>query len=332
MILAGDVGGTKTILALYDRGLQGWDCLKKSVFSSADYSEFIQLLTEFVDDERSAISAVCIGVAGPIVNGDCSTTNLPWVLRRKEIGKVVNTPAVRLLNDLEAVAWGLLAMPRSEFIELNPHAIPVEHEVCAVLAAGTGLGEAIITYNGSGYQVIASEGGHADFAPTDAQQIGLLSYLMKKYNGHVSYERLLSGEGLINIYTYLKDIGIAKADPNLEDKFLTHDPASIIGAAGVEGQDPLCGEALNLFCRIYGAEAGNLALKCLPKGGVYIAGGIAIKILPCLKKSEFLSGFLNKGRSRKVLENLPINLCTNPEAALFGALKYAESHLSQIST
>lgn len=323
MVLAGDVGGTKTILALYDESASGWVCSKKTVYASAEHATFIELLKFFLNSLTAPITSVCIGVAGPIVNGDCVATNLPWVLRHVEIGRIANAANVWLLNDLEATAWSLLSLPDHDFVELNPNAHAQPGHI-AVVAAGTGLGEAMMIWDGNNHRIIATEGGHADFAPTDQQQVGLLSYLMQKYGGHVSYERLLSGEGLVNIYHYLKQDQTASANAYIEQEMLANDPAAIIGNAGVQGSDELSVEAVKLFSRIYGAEAGNIALKCLPHAGVYLAGGIAGKILPVLKNGEFMTRFFNKGRSAVVLEKLPVKVCINPDAALLGALKFIE--------
>jgi glucokinase len=322
--LAGDAGGTKTILALFETEDNDVKCLKKEQFPSADYQTFTELLTSFLTDaERRQITAACIGASGVIANGSCETTNLPWLLSSNEISEQVNTDNVWLLNDLEATAWGLLNLPEHNFVELNPNAKQQQGNI-AVIAAGTGLGEAIIAWNGAGYHVIASEGGHAAFAPTDEREIALLSYLLEKYPGHISCERLISGEGLVNIYQFLKHANYAQANPETERRMTERDPAAVIGEAGVIGSDSLSVESLKLFCSLYGAEAGNLALKCLPYGGVYLAGGIAAKILPMLQQEAFMRSFLAKGRCRAALDEISVKVCTNPEVALLGALHYAK--------
>lgn len=326
MILAGDVGGTKTILALF--AIEGVEvrCLRKEQFSSARYPTFTELLARFLADaDHPQITAVSIGVAGIVINGRCETTNLPWVLSSKEIGERVNSPNVWLLNDLEATAWGLLDLPEENFVELNPNAQTQPGNI-AVVAAGTGLGEAIIAWDGVTHHVIASEGGHADFAPTNEQEIALLRHLLEKYPDHISCERLISGEGLINIYQFLKLINYAPTNPETELHMTQRDHAAVIGEAGVAGSDALCAKALKLFCKLYGSESGNLALKCLPYGGVYLAGGIGAKILPVLQQGEFMSGFLAKGRCRPVLQKISVKVCTNPEVALLGALSYAKKN------
>jgi glucokinase len=327
MILAGDVGGTKTILAVFETSADGLNCIKKKQFSSADYQTFTELLDVFLTDvDCAGIKAGCIGVAGIVVNGLCETTNLPWVLSSKAIGERINSQNVWLLNDLEASAWGLLDLPEQFFVELNPDAQPRQGNV-AVVAAGTGLGEAIIAWDGTKHQVLASEGGHANFAPGNEQEIALLRHLLEKYPEHVSCERLISGEGLVNIYKFLKHINFAPTTPATEQQLLVRDHAAVIGEAGVAGNDALCVEALKLFCRLYGSEAGNMALKFLPYGGVYLAGGIGAKILPVLQQGDFMRGFLAKGRCRAILQDISIKVCTNPEVALMGALSYAKKQI-----
>ncbi|MGJ0483688.1 MAG: glucokinase [Methylomicrobium sp.] len=325
MLLAGDVGGTKTIMALFEAQDKGWRCVKKTRYASLDYPTFTGLLQHFLANcDIQTIGSACFGVAGPIVDGDCVTTNLPWVLLRREIGKIIGTTNVRLLNDLEATAWGILDLPEADFVTLNPGGNNSPHTGNrAVLAAGTGLGEAIIAWNGESNQVLASEGGHSDFAPGSKLEIALLQFLWEKYPCHVSYERLLSGEGLVNIYLFLKKIGHAPVEPEIERQMSNYDPAAVIGEAGVAGTDVLSVAALSLFCRIYGAEAGNLALKCLPYAGVYIAGGIAPKILPLLTRGDFLEGYLEKGRYRAALKQIPVKVCINQEIGLLGALAFA---------
>lgn len=322
MILAGDIGGTKTLLAIFDKQM----CIAKHRFDSAKYASFRELVTDFlalIPDVK--INAVCMGVAGPIVNGDCKTTNLPWHLKRDEIGEQLKTANVTLLNDLEAAAWGVLSLPQRDFVSLNPNA-QIQQGLCAILAAGTGLGEAIIFHDAQRYHVIASEGGHCDFAPTTSQQIELLSFMQARYPDHVSYERLVSGVGIEAIYDFLRQSGDYAVSDEVNIQLKTADAAAVIGEAAVAGSDGLCVATMQLFCRIYGAEAGNLALKCLPYAGIYLAGGIAEKCLPVLKQGEFLEGFLAKGRYRYALEKIPVTVCTHPEVGLLGALYFAKKN------
>ena len=326
MILAGDIGGTKTILALYERQSSEWACYKKETFSSAKFDSFSNLLEAFLAAEADLVlQSVCIGVAGPVVDGDCVTTNLPWVLRRKEIAGQTGAKHVCLLNDLEATAWGVLNLSEDNFIELNPDAKENLGNK-AVLAAGTGLGEAMIIWNNGKHHVIATEGGHTDFAPRNELEIGLLRYLMGLYAQHVSYERVVCGQGLVNIYQYLKSQQYAPVDNDLELRMSEADPAASISEKAVAGGDPLCIKALEIFCEIYGAEAGNLALKCLPKAGVILAGGIAAKILPAMQNGDFMRGYLAKGRYKSVLQEISVKVCLNSEAALLGAATVAKQN------
>lgn len=325
MILAGDIGGTKTILALYESVNGNWQCYNKQRYASADFASFDALLQLFLSSSNcSNIAAVSLGVAGPIVDGDCHATNLPWVLKKSDISRCVGTQHVVLLNDLAAAAWGVLILPEQQFVELNPEGKTLVGN-SAVIAAGTGLGEAIIVWDGNKHHIMATEGGHCDFAPRDAREIALLQFMLEKYPEHVSYERLVSGEGLVNIYHFLAQAGYAPINPEIEQRFVTEDTAAVIGEVGVIGSDALCTEALHWFCQLYGAEAGNLALKCLPYGGLYLAGGIAGKILPVLTAGYFMAGFLHKGRYKTILQNLSVKVCLEPEVALMGALNYVTS-------
>lgn len=324
MILAGDIGGTKTLLALFANEAEGGQCLKKTQYASSQYHSLTEVLKNFLSDiDCRGLKAACIGVAGAVDGDVCNAGNLPWKISQVDISEQIGTRNVKLINDLEASAWGVMALPAKDFVDLNPAGYSKPGNM-AVLAAGTGLGESIIAWDGVRHHVIATEGGHADFAPNDSQEIALLSYLMKKYPGHVSYERLISGDGLVNIYQFLKNRSYAPVQPAIEQQMAERDPAAVIGEAGVNATDALCREAVTLFCRIYGAEAGNLALKCLPYAGVYLAGGIGAKILPALAQGEFMRGFLAKGRCQCTLQKIPVKVCTNTEAALQGAAGYAQ--------
>ncbi len=323
MILVGDVGGTKAVLALYLQEPGELKCVQKQTYVCAEYQSFEQVLAEFLGQTAyPAIASACLGVAGPIVNGDCYLTNLGWTITQRELSKILETPNTCLINDLEAAAWGVLSLSDDAFFELNPDSQQMSGHI-AVLAAGTGLGEAIMCWDGETHHPIATEGGHTDFAPSNEQEIELLKFLWKRYPDHVSYERLVSGEGLHNIYQFLKQSGV---EPSAEiERVLkaTDDAPSVIGEAGVSARDRLCQQALELFCRIYGNEAGNLALKCLPYGGVYLAGGIAPKILPLLQQGCFLEGFLAKGRYHQILQKMSVKVCLNPEVGLLGAFQKA---------
>jgi glucokinase len=323
MILVGDVGGTKTLLALFEYRDGNYQCQIKQRYASAEFASFDALLDRFLHQAGfPSIHAVSIGVAGPIVEGDCHATNLPWWLNRADIGQKTRAHSVVLINDLEASAWGLLGLTDELFVELNSHA-EIAPGNQAVIAAGTGLGEAIMAFDGEKHHILATEGGHADFAPRNVQEMQLLAFMLEKYPDHVSYERLVSGEGLVNIYQFLAQSGFAATNPAVEQQWLANDAAAVIGEMGVAGEDVLCVEAVRWFCRLYGAEAGNLALKCLPYAGVYLAGGIAGKLLPVLQAGYFMEGFLAKGRCRAMLQRFSVKVCLEPEVALLGALAYA---------
>jgi len=320
VILAGDIGGTKTLLALFDSSRR---CVTRQQFASAEFETFDDLLRVFLQSKSvNGLQSICLGVAGPIVDGDCNTTNLPWCLRKQKIAAISGVENVVLLNDLQATAWGVLSLSEQDFIELNTDADSKKGNI-AILAAGTGLGEAIISWDGAKNHVLSTEGGHTDFAPTDELEIELLRYLKRKYAGHVSYERVVSGMGLVNIYEFLKSKGFLPVSAETEQLMTMQDKAAVISAKSQAGEDELCIKTTQMFCRCYGAEAGNLALKTLSYGGVVLAGGIAAKNLSLIKQGEFMRAFMSKGRYQQVLQNMSVKVCVNHEAALIGAAEYA---------
>lgn len=323
-ILAGDVGGTKTVLALYKSDQGELTEIRKETYASGRHTRFEDLLLEFLGSD-SLIDAATFGIAGPIKSQRCITTNLPWVIDAAEIAEELNIPQVHLLNDLEAAAYGILRL--EHFHELNPDAREEVGHI-AVIAAGTGLGEAILFFDGQDYHAMPTEGGHCEFAPQDVLEDQLLVFLRQRFNGHVSMERILAGDGFGNLYDFLKSIDFAEASTELEVQMQQTDRNAVISRAGLRQEDALCSEVMRLFCRIYGAEAGNLALKCLPRSGVYIAGGIAPKIRSALESGGFLEGFLDKGRMTHAIENIPLRIVDNPEAPLLGAAHYASKQLA----
>ena len=352
MILAGDIGGTKTNLALYDWANERVDPLRSESFHSADYSSLEDILSEFLtpptppvgmktresdtSDEQGVgptlaakLTAACFGIAGPVIDNHCETTNLPWVVDGPTIGSRFSIPRVQLLNDLEATAYGILSLRSDELEVLNVGNPPKKRQALALIAAGTGLGEGILFWDGRSYRPMPSEGGHADFAPNNDQEIDLLRYLRSQYL-HVSYERILSGPGLQAIYEFLRDT--KKNEPTwLAEKIKAGNPAAEIAQAGLQGQAEIARQALDLFASIYGAETGNLALKALSLDGVYVGGGIAPKLITKLKDGTFMKGFLNKGRYKKLLSNMPVKVIMNQQTALLGAASVAGA-LSLAST
>lgn len=353
MILAGDIGGTKTSLALYDWATERTEPIRLELFHSADYKSLEEILVEFLTPpkpptpldeldmaseeteqeapsaERVTLSAACFGVAGPVIENHCRTTNLPWVVDGAAIAKQFDIARVQLLNDLEASAYGILWLRPDELEVLNAGNPPRKRQALALIAAGTGLGEGILFWDGKSYRPMASEGGHSDFAPTNDYEIDLLRYLRTQYL-HVSYERVVSGPGLHAIYEFIRDT--KSNEPTwLAEKIKAGNPAAEIAEAGLKGQAEIAAQALDLFASIYGAEAGNLALKALSLDGVYVAGGIAPKLIKKLKDGTFMKAFTNKGRYKRLLSTIPVKVVMNQETGLIGAASVA-SALAQAPT
>jgi len=323
VILAGDIGGTKTNLALFELVNGKLETIVQEQFASKDYEKFMDLIISFKEKNSiEKIEALCLGIAGPIIDERCRTTNLPWDIKASELKEEFGITSVKLLNDLESTAYGMLYLDEEEFINLNPTGRKKKGNI-AVIAAGTGLGEAILYFDGKGYNPIGTEGGHTDFAPITSQQDELLTWLRRRYPGHVSYERIVSGIGIYTLYEFLTETNFApqpQAMLNLEDGV---DKSAMVSECALEQNDPLCLEALRLFAEIYAAEAGNLALKSMSLGGVYIGGGIAPKILPIIKSEYFLNAFFSKGRFEDLLRVMELKVSLNQETALIGSARYA---------
>ncbi|MEI6706545.1 MAG: glucokinase [Methylococcales bacterium] len=321
MILAGDIGGTKTVLSILTRDANGsLICLQEQSYASQQYQEFDDILTAFLPAD-TPITSACFGVAGPVVNQRCQTTNLPWLLDTKALQKKLNTPKVKLMNDLEAMALGMLYLPKNDLIELNPNA-QIQQGNIAVIAAGTGLGEAILYWDGNKHYPMATEGGHTDFAAQNAQQDLLLAYLRKIYPDHVSCERVISGIGFSHLYDFLCEQGVAPPCLNVPELNGDIDRNAVISQRGVAGEDLLCTEVVRLFVQLYGAETSNLALKSLATGGVFIGGGIGAKILPAMQDGHFINAFKAKGRFLPLLDKVSVKLSLNPRTPLIGAINY----------
>lgn len=324
MILAGDIGGTKTALGLFENTGSTLKPVREARFPSRQYGSLEEILKQFFQGHADAVPAIaCFGVAGAVIDGKCQTTNLPWTLDETVLAAAIGARRVKLLNDLAAMAYGMLFLRDDQFAVINRGNRPQRTGTVAVIAAGTGLGEAILHWDGQTYHPAASEGGHVDFAPRTEQEIALLRFLQQKF-GHVSYERILSGPGLFNIYSFLRSSNAFPESPTVAAQLQSGDAGAVITQAALAGQDPLCTATLDLFATLYGAEAGNLALKCVAIGGVYIGGGIAPRILPFLQKGFFMQGFLNKGRFAEMLQGIDIRVALEPEAPLLGASHYAQ--------
>jgi glucokinase len=320
IILAGDIGGTKTLLRLAEAG---GEVIADLRFDSRAYAGLNQIIAEFLRDQSvPGIAGACFGVAGPVEGGRANITNLPWQIDAAALAAEFRISQVRLINDFQAVAYGIEALDDGDLATLQA-GIPVEGGVRAVIGAGTGLGEGFMTWQGGYYEAFPSEGSHADFAPTDALQVGLLNYLNKRH-GHVSYERLLSGPGLVNIFEFLRDSAGRPASPELQAAMEIYDTAAAISHCALAGKDNLAAAALELFVRIYGAETGNLALKVLARGGVFVAGGIAPQIIDKLREGQFVRAFADKGRFAGLLATIPVHVVLNPEVGLLGAARVAE--------
>ena len=321
MILAGDIGGTNTRLAFFDVSNGDSRLVSASVFPSREYSGLDEIVAKFVETSALHPAAACFGIAGPVRNGRVVTSNLPWTIEAKRLADELKLNHVVLINDLEANAWGISALDAKDVLCLNQvKGRPVGNQ--AVIAAGTGLGEAGMYWDGTKYHIFACEGGHSDFAPRNDLEIELFRYLCARY-GHVSYERIVSGPGLVNVFQFLRDTGRGDEPKWLTDEMQNSDPAAAVSRAALNGKCPLCEHALDLFISIYGAEAGNLALKLFATGGVYLGGGIAPKLVSKLAGPLFMQAFVGKGRMQGLLESMPVKVITNEQTALMGAARCA---------
>jgi glucokinase len=321
MILAGDIGGTSTRVALFE--VEGDRLISRvqTNYPSGKYPGLEAILAEFLEANRSQVDAACFGIAGPVRQGRVQTPNLTWVVDAQLLSRLLELESVTLLNDLESTAYGIAALGGPDFTVLN-EGTAVEEGSRAVIAAGTGLGEAALHWDGTMHRPFASEGGHADFAPRDELEADLLLHLRQRF-GHVSYERVVSGPGLLNLYQFLRDTGRGAEPGWLSERLRQEDPSAVIAGAALEKSSELCMLALERFVSLYGAEAGNLALKVLATGGVFVGGGIAPKILPKLQEPAFLEAFLDKGRYRKLMESIPVKVLLNDRTALLGAARHA---------
>ena len=327
MILAGDIGGTKAVLAVFEVAADGaLTSVRETVYHCADYPSLEAVLDVFLPAAGAhGLSGACFGVAGPVVGGVVHTTNLPWTIDAASVSAKLGVP-VALINDLQATALGTLVLPASAFAVLQTGVAAPPGATIAIIAPGTGLGESLLVSDGVHYRALPSEGGHADFAPGTDEQIELLRYLRGVHGPHVSYERVLSGAGLGDLYDFVRAASGVAEPAWLTAEFTGHDRNAQISRVALDGRDPVCVRALDLFVEILGAEAGNVALRGLAAGGVVIGGGIPPKILPALKKPGFLERLTGKGRFSVWARNLPVRVALEPRAALFGAAHHAASH------
>ena len=321
MILAGDIGGTNARLAYFQPQNGHLQLVSERVYPSREHSELGEIVTRFLDDSSTKPEVACFGIAGPVRNGRVETSNLPWVIEQSRLAKQIHLPSTWLINDLEANAWGIGALQSADLVPLNKISGPATGNQ-AVIAPGTGLGEAGLFWDGNRHHVFACEGGHSDFAPNNDIQIELFKFLKARF-GHVSYERILSGPGLVNVYEFLRDRGIENESPELAATLRNGDPAAAISRAALSGKDTLSQKALEIWISVYGAEASNLALKTMATGGLFLGGGISPKVLAGLTGPLFMQAFLDKGRMRALVEAIPVQVITNDKAALLGAARCA---------
>ncbi|HEX5463169.1 MAG TPA: glucokinase [Burkholderiales bacterium] len=321
MILAGDIGGTSTRLALFKADGGRLTMVANQTYPSADYDSLAAVVQRFSEEHSHDIDHATFGVAGPVRDGQAKASNLPWLVDSVRLEDELGVKAVGLINDLEANAYGVAMLDADDFTVLNAGEQGASSNA-AIIAAGTGLGEAGLYWDGKRHHPFASEGGHADFAPRNELEIELLRYLLRKHD-RVSYERVLSGPGLHGIYEFLRDTGHGTESKRIADAMRADDPAAVISTAAVAGECRLCADALDMFVAFYGAAAGNLALKMMARAGVYLGGGIAPKIIEKLKRPSFMEAFVAKGRMRELLAEIPVRVIMNDQTALRGAARCA---------
>jgi glucokinase len=334
MILAGDVGGTKVHLALYDFANGRLHPIRDQKFPAHEFASLDDVVNKFLaGDGTNAtkgadIFGACFGCPGPVRDGRLKLTNLPWTLDTRDLVKSLSIPHISLINDLEATGYGIP--------ELAPESIFTLHEGdleatghAGLMAAGTGLGQALLIWDGQKHRPIASEGGHADFAARSNREIALLEYLRSTLKGRVSWERVVSGIGIKNVYAFLRDVEKIDEPGWLHDRMQTEDPNAVIGECAEDGSSSLCFETMKIFAGAYGAEAGNIALQVLATGGMYLGGGIAPKILKTLKNGTFTQAFIDKGRLSPMVESVPVRVILDDTCALLGAAAYAEARASE---
>ena len=337
LLLSGDIGGTKTILRLVETSIdKSFKTIHEEKFSSAKFPDLVPMVEQFITKHQlEQPDSACFAIAGPVVNNSSNLTNLNWQLTASRLEKELNIERVSLINDFAANSYGVLNIQESELATLQTGKT-ISNAPIAVIGAGTGLGESFLLPYQNKYYVFPSEGGHTDFAPRNQLEMDLLQYLQQKLDlDHVSVERVVSGQGIVSIYQFLRDTNFAAENEAISSKIKAWetnkvesniDPAAIIALGAQEQQDALCLKTMNLFVEAYGAETGNLALAILPYGGIYIAGGIAAKNLCFMEQGSFLSAYSDKGRMSNLLQDIPIHIVLNSQLGLLGSISYAIDH------
>jgi len=328
MILAGDVGGTKVNLALYDFVDGNLKHTRDKQYPAKEYSGLEEIVKEFIVSEK--ITAACFGVPGPVRDGRLRLTNLPWTLDSRELAADLKIDFVFLINDLQANGYGIAELGADQVYTLS-EGDPRQLGNRALISAGTGLGESFMIWDGRNYVPYPSEGGHADFAPRNEDEIDLLRFLKQKYNGRISFERVVSGQGLTNCYEFLREVRGMDEPASLAARMTAEDPNAVITEMALAAKSEICEKARDRVVSAYGAEAGNLALKVLSVGGLYVGGGIAPRILEKLKDGTFMKAFTDKGRMGQLLVNMPVRVILESKTALIGAAAYAEARAAEMS-
>ncbi|MDR3749974.1 MAG: glucokinase [Terracidiphilus sp.] len=329
MILAGDVGGTKVHLALYDFTNGKLAPTRSKQYPAKEYTGLEEIVREFLGTEKA--TAACFGVPGPVRDGRLRLTNLPWTLDSRELSASLAIEHVFLINDLQANGYGVAELSADQIYTLN-EGDPRQMGNRALIAAGTGLGEGFLVWNGRSHDPFPSEGGHVDFAPRTEDEIDLLRFLRQKYNGRISFERVVSGQGLTNVYEFLREVRGVEEPAWLAERLAEeHDPNAVITELALAAKSEICEKTMDMFVSAYGAEAGNLALKILSVGGLYVGGGIAPRILEKLKDGTFMKAFTDKGRMSQLLVNMPVRIILESGTAVLGAAAYAEARAAEIS-
>ncbi len=331
MILAGDVGGTKVHLALYNFAKGRLQPVRDQRFHAPEFASLDAVVKAFLTaGEEQDVSAACFGCPGPVRDGRIQLTNLPWSLDVRDLVRSLAIEHIFLLNDLEANGYGVLELAPDRILALHEGDASVVGNR-ALIAAGTGLGEGFLLWDGKRHVPVASEGGHADFAARSEREIALLEYLRRTLKGRVSWERVVSGLGIKNVYAFLRDDQKMEEPKWLKERLLAEDPNAVIGACAEDGSSELCRRTIEMFASAYGAESGNLALKFLAVGGVYVGGGIAPKILKTLQGGAFTKAFLDKGRLSPLLQSIAVRVILDETCALLGAAAFAEARASEVS-
>ena len=328
MILAGDVGGTKVHLALFDFSNGKLKHTRDKIYPAREYTGLEEIVRQFMGGDIA--TSACFGVPGPVREGRLRLTNLPWTLDSRELAALLRIDYVFLINDLEANGYGIAELEAQQIYTLSEgDASQIGNR--ALISAGTGLGQSFMVWDGRHHKPYPSEGGHCDFAPRNEDEMDLLRYLRQKYNGRISFERVVSGQGFMNIYEFLRDVRGMDEPEWLTERLSQEDPNAVITELAMAAKSEICEKTTDMFVSAYGAEAGNLALKVLAVGGLYLGGGIAPRILEKLKDGAFIKAFIDKGRLSQLLVNMPVRVILESRTALIGAAAYAEARAAELS-